>query len=274
MARKRVKVSRGMLFTWFMLAGLIFLFAPENWTSRFQFAFARIFRLPLSVGRSISLSAHPPEPLTDVVGRKQYDELQNHLANVTELLYQERREVERLSGLRYRLGLEGANLVPADIITALTDKLHSKLIINRGERDGLKKDQFVLGCNSIIGRISDVSSTEACVRLVTDPASKIEVKIAELNSGELTYVAKGLLCGSGTNKVKIPLLSIDHKVKVGDIVYACKKPGFLGAAMIVGKVTQCKNDDKEPLLWDITVEPACDLQMLKSVDVIIMNRKN
>jgi len=254
-----------MLFTWFMLAGFIFLFAPQNLTNKFQLAFARIFRWPLSIGRNISLSAHTQSArggLTDVVSRREYNKLQNHLANLTEQLYQKHQKVENLSGLRDRLPLKGAKLVLADVIREFIDGLRSEFIINRGENDGLAQGQFVLGDNSIIGTISYVSSRTALVKLVTDSTSKIAVKIAELNR---------VMQGTGSNSAKVQLLSIKHKVKIGDVVYASKKPGFLDAPMIIGTVAQCKRDDENPSLWDITVKPASDIERLNSVAVIIMN---
>ncbi len=264
MARKQNRVTGRMLFTWFMLAGFIFLFAPQNLTNKFQLAFTHIFRWPLNIGRSISLFAHTQQPITDtdVVSRREYNKLQNHLANLTEQLYQEHQKVENLSGLRDRLPLKGAKLVHADVIRAFTDGLRSEFIINRGENDGLAQGQFVLGDNSIIGTISYVSSRTAQVKLVTDSTSKIAVKIAELNR---------VMQGSDSNSAKVRLLSIKHKVKIGDVVYARKKPGFLDAPMIIGTVAQCKWDDENPSLWDITVKPACDIEKLNSVAVIIMN---
>jgi len=100
--------------------------------------------------------------------------------------------------------------------------------------------------------------------LITDPTSKIAVKIAELNVDRLMQ-------GNGKNSAKVQLLSIKHKVKTGDIVYAGKKPGFLDAPMIIGTVVQCKRDDENPSLWDITVKPACDIERLNGVAVIVMN---
>ncbi len=262
MAKRQIKVSNRMLFTWFMLAGFIFLFAPQKLTNKFQFAFARIFRWPLSTGRSISLSAHTQQSLTDVVSRSKYNKLRNHLANVTQWLHQERQKVEKLSGLRDRSVWKGANFVSADIITFSDGS--NKLIINRGENDGLSKGQFVLGDNSIIGTISDVDHRTARVKLVTDPGSKITVRIAELNINRLMQ-------GNGNNSAKIQLLSRKHKIKIGDLVYARKKPGFLDIPMIVGIVIQCEEDNENPLLWDITVKPACDIEKLNSVAVVVMN---
>jgi len=253
-----------MLFTWFMLAGFIFFFAPQNLTNKFQFAFVRIFRWPLSIGRNVSLSARMEQPLTDVISRSKYNQLQNHLANVIEQRDQERKKVEKLSRLRDRAVLEGAKFVLADVITASINSSRSELIINRGEDDGLVQDQFVLCDNSIIGTISEVSSRTAQVKLITDSASKIAVKIGKLN-------ASWIMQGNGKNSMKVQLLSIKHKVKIGDVVYARKKPGFLDAPMITGKVAQCKRDDENPSLWDITVEPVCDIERLNNVAVIVMN---
>ena len=251
-------VSRGMLFTWFMLGGLIFLFAPQDLTNKFQFAFANIFRWPLSIGRTITLSARTQPQITDVVSRSKYDQLQNYLANLTEELNQEQQKVEELSRLRNRHPLEGAWLIFADVVTASAEGL----IINRGQNDGLQKGQFVLGDNSIIGTISDVSPRTAKVELITETTSNMAAEIGGL---------KTVIQGYSKNSAKVRLVSTKHKVKIGDNVYACKKPGFLDTTMIIGTVAQCRKDDENPLLWDIMIKPACDIERLNNVTVIIMN---
>ncbi|MDD5381564.1 MAG: rod shape-determining protein MreC [Phycisphaerae bacterium] len=247
-----------MLFTWFMLAGFIFLLGPQNLTNKFQFAFAHLFRWPLSIGRTMTLSARTQPQLTDVVNRRTYDQLQNHLANLTEELNQEHQKVEELSRMRNRHPLEGAALVLADVITASAEGL----IINRGQDDGLQKGQFVLGDNSIIGTISDVSSRTAKVELITETTSNMAAEINGL---------KTVIRGNGKNSAKVQLVSIKHKIKIGDNVYACKKPGLLDAPMIIGTVAQCKAADENPMLWDITVKPSCDIRKLTEAAVIIMN---
>jgi rod shape-determining protein MreC len=262
MARKRIRVSKKMVFTWAMLAGLIFVFAPQSMTNKFQFAFSRIFNWPLSIGRNFTLLARMQDSPSDVVPRFEYNKLENHLSNLTKLLEQEHQKVERLSGLRSKFGLEGAKLVCADVITAILEGPRNELMLNRGQDDGLAKGQFVLGVNNVIGVISEVTPRQAKVKLVTDRTSSIEADVAGL---------KTLLKGNGSNCAKVPLMSLDHKIKAGDIVYARKQPGLLEVPIIIGKVTRCKRDDQKPMLLDITVEPACDVAGLTSVDVITMN---
>jgi rod shape-determining protein MreC len=252
-----------------MLTGLIFLFAPQRLTSKFQFAYVRVFCWPLSVSRDISLSASgimasAEGAPADVVSRERYDKLHNRLANVTEWLKQERQKVETLSGLRNRPAWKGVNFVLAGIITSSVDGLHSELIINRGSEDGLAEDQFVLANESIIGTICKVDNRTARVRLITDPASQIAIKIEGLNKDRI-------LQGTGDNSAKVKLLPTKYRVEVGEVVYAQKKPGFLSTPVILGTVAQCESNKDNPLLWDITVKPACDIETLADVSVIVMN---
>jgi rod shape-determining protein MreC len=245
-----------------MLGGFIFLFAPQRWTDQFQFAFDRIFSWPLSMGRNISLTARVPP--VNVVSRREYNQLQNHLANVIKQRDQAYEEIKRLSALSDKFPLGSAKLVSAGIIRASIDKSYSEFTINRGANHGLTKGQFILGDNSIIGTISDVSPYRARVKLITSATSEIQVTIAQSNVSRL-------MKGTGSNSAKIPLIPLEHTIKVGDVVYARKEPGLLEAPIIIARVTECKKDDGDPLLWDITVEPICDIERLRDVAAIVMN---
>lgn len=249
-----------------MLAGLILLFAPRNLTSKFQFTFARIFRWPLTISRSIPLSAQKQQSLRDVVTRSRYERLENHLANVTEWLYLEQEKVEKLQHLPCRNILEGAGFVLADVITAHGTSLKNKVIINRGVNDSVRIGQFVLADNSIIGRVSQVSARQSQVELITGPAFNISVAI-KTSSKRLDTIMRG----TGKNTCTIKLLPARYKIEAGDEVFIQKEPGFLNVAMIAGRVSKVARDTENPLLWEITVKPSCNLETLETVTVIVMN---
>jgi len=262
------RVPDRVLFISLFLTGLMFLFAPQRLTSKFQFAYVRIFCWPLSFGRDISLSTYgfmaSAEGSEDVVSRARYDKLHNRLANVTEWLKQERQKVEALSGLRNRTVWQGVKFVLADIITSTIDGIHCELIINRGKEDGLAIGQYVLANESVVGTICKVDTRTARIRLITDPASQIAVKIEGLNKDRI-------LQGTGGDAAKVKLLPTKYRVEVDEVVYAQKKPGFLSTPVIIGTVTQCESNKDNPLLWDITVKPACDISNLTEVSIIVMN---
>lgn len=253
-----------MLFTWFILTGSIFLFAPQNLTSKFQLAFVHVFRWPLVIGGDLALTSQTQQSLTGTVGRSETKYL-NFIASLEETLAHERKKFKKLYGLYNTHVWEGTDFVLADVINTV-DGSRNELTIDCRKTTGLAKGQFVLGDESIIGTISDVfpQISKATVELVTDPTSGIAVKIGELD-------LKMWMQGNGNNTAKIPLVSIEHKIKKGDNVFARKKAGFLDAPVIIGRVAQLKRDVKNPLLWDITVEPACDIEHLEDVAIIIMN---
>lgn len=247
-----------------MLTGLILLFAPQNLTNDLQFAFARVFRWPLTIGKNISLYARTRQPAPG----ENFDEksrYENHIVNLQQQLRRQQEEIIELTRLRVRFpALENAGLLMADVIQPSINEKRSELTINRGQNDGLKEGLFVLGDNSIIGKISDVSPLAAKVTLFTDPASRIAVRIGNLNVDRLMQ-------GRGKDEAKIRLLPAKYKISVGDKVLTRKTPGFLDASMIIGVVSRCKRDDRNPSMWDITVKPVCDIERLNSITVIIMN---
>jgi rod shape-determining protein MreC len=247
-----------------MLTGLILLFAPQNLTNDLQFAFARVFRWPLTIGKNVSLYVTETQPAQSVNFDKK-SEYENHIANLQAQLDEKNQELIEVKMLRDRShALENAGLLMADVISSSINETRSELTINRGQNDGLAKGQFVLRDNSIIGTISDISPRTAKVTLFTDPASRIAVRIGNLNIDRLMQ-------GRGKDEAKIRLLPTKHNIRVGDKVLARKKPGFLDTSMIIGVVERCKRDDRNPSMWDITVKPVCDIERLNSITVIIMN---
>jgi cell shape-determining protein MreC len=118
--------------------------------------------------------------------------------------------------------------------------------------------------DSIIGTVCKVDNRTARVRLITDPASQIAVKVEGLSKDRI-------LQGAGGNSAKVKLLPTKYRIEVNEVVYAQKKPGFLSTPVIVGTVAHCESNKDNPLLWDITVKPACDIANLTEVAVIVMN---
>jgi len=264
MAKKRIEISERKLFTCLILFGLIMFLVPQTTTSKLQFAFVRVFSKPLSICRNFTQAASNQRSTSKVVDQRQYLKLRNHLANNIQWLRQERQNNAKLSGLRSRSVWEGVGFVLADIIIDLTDISQNELIINHGRDDGLAQGQFVVHDHSVIGIIIDLDRRMARVQLLTDPRSKVVVKIGDLG-------LQRIMQGNGDGSASIELISKEYKIEKGDIIYVQKKPGFLEVPMIAGTVTQCETDDENPVLWKIAVEPASNVKDIKSVTVITMN---
>ena len=268
MVNRQIKVSKAMLFTWLMLASIILLVTPSRITNQFHLAFVGLFRPVLSFGRGAPLSVSVTNrPISENEASRlyqKYQQLQIHCENLRAELRQERQNVEKLSGLRNMFAFERAKLVLADVVTGKFDETGRRLIINRGQVDGLAVGDFVLGGNSIIGLISDVSPGMATVRLTTDPACKLPVQIAHSD----VYI-RGVMQGDRKNVAKISRMK--YPVEIGDYVKTYKEPWFVDTPVVIGRVTKCEENDHEPLLWDVTVSPVCNVEVLEEVAVIILN---
>lgn len=255
-----------MLFTWFMLGGLIFLFAPRGLTGKLQLGFVEIFRWPLSIGGDFVLTS-TEQVVQDTVPRGEYTKLLNHANNLEAKLRQQQEMFKKLSALYSKYDAwDGVDFALAKVITANVSGARNELTINYNRNAPLVKDQFVLRDNSIIGRITDASAGTAHVRLFTDRTSAIPVKIEGLDK-------QMILEGNGDGSAKIPLVDTKSQIKAGDRVFASDAGNrFLGAPMVIGVVARCVKNRKDPLIWDITVRPVCDIENLEDVTVIIMNR--
>ena len=236
--------------------------APQSITNKFQFAFTRIFRWPIKVGNNFSLATSQKEHFIGRPSRSE-EQYRNQIEFLQEQLKQAHERINTLSGIRNRYPLTKNNLAVADIMTKTLNDSQGELIINRGQTDGLKAGQFVMADFSIIGKISDVDSGTSRVKLLTDKTSSVAVTIGESN-------VRRLMQGIGNNSATITPKAT-KEIKPGDKVLVQKAPGLLGVSMIAGIVIQCKRDDTEPSVWDITVQPACDIAQIQDVTVIIMN---
>ena len=212
------------------------------------------------------MTAQTQQPLSGTDGRSEIRH-RNYIANLEETLAKERKKFKKLSKLYNTYNTyvwEGTDFALADVITATVEGSRNELMIASRKPYGLTKGQLVLGDECVIGTISDFfpQISKAKVVLVTDPTSKIPVKGAGFEN---------VMKGNGNNSAKIEM--VRNKVEVGENVFAYKNPEFQDAPLIVGKVSKCERNQKDPLLWDLTVVPACDIKQLEDVAIIIMNTK-
>lgn len=269
MTRKRANLSRGMLFTWGTLAGLIFLFAPRGLTGRLQLTYAQVFRLPLAAGRTLTLASRVT-PETQNVNRKEYEtllqahrRLQNDFNNLRAQLEEAHQKINQLAGMQVTPAWENMVLQPADVI-AMASQAQNELLISRGQKNGVAVGQYVMSLrdHSIIGTIVEVYARGAKVKLITDPTSKIPVYIGDPN-------LPGILEGRGSGTARIPSLPEKHKIRAGDRVYVQKQAGLLDIPIVAAQVIQCRRDPENPVVLEVAVQPVGDLASLREVVVVI-----
>jgi cell shape-determining protein MreC len=270
MTRKWASTSKGVFFTCGLLVGLIFLFVvPREAAGRLQLAYAHVFRWPLAMGRGV-VRAQATTPTRSISPQdyenllKACQQLRNKSANVEAELQEANRQIELLTKLKAKPGLERMQPIPAKVYTQVQDEM----TISQGQESGVAVGQYVLSLTEarldeqcVIGVVSAVSAKGAKVRLITDRDSHIPVSMAGLSAGKY-------LDGRGDGAAKITLVPREHTINAGDVVYAQAQRGLLDVPVIVAEVAQCKRDVDYPNMWDITARPVCNLTTLS--DVVVM----
>ena len=268
MTNKPYNRSKRMLFTGLLLSSVVLLLIPHDVTGKLQTLVTGVFSLPLRIGRIASLAARVPltrdSASASEFHRLQLDnrELANHVATQQAIMSKLQADIERLSQLRSMPVWERTGFILADAVHTLSV---DRLVINRGEEDGVRVGQYVLASNAIIGSICASHARQAHVALVSDRESLIP---AYINSEQTL----GMLMGMGGGRIKITNVTREHSVKAADLVYAQARPGILEHPFLIGEAKVVKDDRTNPLLLDIEVKSAAELSEVFKVSVIHCGR--
>jgi cell shape-determining protein MreC len=270
-SKKWANEPRLLLFAGGMLLGLTFLLlVPREAAGRLQLLYAQVFRWPLTLGGGVVVISQTTaqrryvSPQEHEKLRRDYQQLRNGYANLQMQLQDTNRRLGLLTKLRAQPGLSHLEPIPAVIIM----QVQEELTIGAGRDLGVAVGQYVLSLTDarpneqcVIGVVCAVDAKGARVRLLTDSASRQAVYLAGLD-------APRVMEGQGNGTAKIPFVPCTHEIHAGDPVYAEAQRGRLDVPIIAGEVAQCARDADNPLVWDITVRPACDLATLTDVAVM------
>lgn len=274
MAHGQLNVSRGKLFAALLIAAAALQLAPHRYTQRLNFFFLGVFRPVLNIGLPGFSRIFRPSPSTEeFVSRSEHDELWKAYNNTHGQLLQMQQEYEKLALVRGGLPKPGPGLVLARITIPAISSFAHEVIINKGADDGLEVGQLVLcrSQSSVIGSVSEVRDGAATVQLLTD--SRHTLMVAVSRDGKQEPMINRQMRGDGKDACKIPMVSREYDLRVGDTVSASPERGILDTPIVVGEVAAVEHDQDQPLLWDITVRPIFDREALTEVVVIVMNPK-
>ncbi len=268
---QQLNISRGTLFLVLITAGIFLQVMPHSKTRLVGYGFQRTFGRILRIGRPVvSPVLSPQEDHDQFVSRDEYNKLVIRYKNTHADLLALQQRYAQLARIRAALPSPGPALVIADVIQTSISPSQRELLINlTGDSRTIKPGQYVLGNDAVIGTIVEIFKSTARIRLITDAKHFIPAGI--LRDGRSDYVPVQLV-GRGDNTCKVPLLSRkDYDIRIGDSVYAMKRTGFLNTPVLLGEITSVKPDETQPLLWNIVMQPACDVENLTHVAIIVMD---
>ncbi|OGW70014.1 MAG: rod shape-determining protein MreC [Omnitrophica bacterium GWA2_50_21] len=133
------------------------------------------------------------------------------LANEVVALRETEKENERLRSLLDFKKVTPNRTIACEIIARNVTHMNNWLVLDKGARDGLKKDMPVVNQQGLVGKVAGVSRHTARVILLTDVESRVSGIIQ--NSRDT-----GLIYGDGTPLLKMKFLDLASSIKMGDTV--------------------------------------------------------
>lgn len=193
--------------------------------------------------------------------RRLEEEMQTLLEQISRLREYEHENVElrKLLGFRERGKLKKAS-IGAEVIGRNPVNWYQTIVIDRGERDGIRRDMVVVSGEVLVGRIRDVGHTSSQVVLILDEKSSVSAITQRTRE-------HGIVQGQLTDTLKMKYLSDKTEVMQGDAVRSSGLGGIYPKGLLIGTVTNVERSDYG-LTMSAEVVPAVDFSRLENVLVI------
>ena len=206
------------------------------------------------------------ETLQDM--KKENKKLQSKVDDLTidnTRLRQDQYELERLREL-YKLDENYSDYkkIGAHVISNSGSNWFSDFTIDKGSKDGLKKDMNVIAGNGLVGIVYDVSAHTAKVRTIINDTSMVSAMFLKTND---SCIVNGSLDTMEDGYLEVVYISKDAKVKNGDELVTSYVSSKFNEGITIGKVSDIKLDSTK-LTKTAKVTPIVDFKHLKEVLVI------
>lgn len=171
------------------------------------------------------------------------------------------READRLASLlNFRTGHSEAPMLPAAVIGGSPDSGSQVMYINRGSRDGIRRDMGVITPDGVVGKILAAYPDTSQVLLLSDKESGVGALLADTRT-------QGPVKGTGEPLLSLEYISVDDKVAAGEAVLTSGQDRIFPKDLPVGTVVDAVPDRKSPFM-KIRVRPAAHLDRLEEVLVL------
>lgn len=136
------------------------------------------------------------------------------------------------------------------------------LILDRGEKDGIKKDMGVISPAGVVGQVIRTSPDFSQILLIIDPNSAVAAMVQRTRS-------EGIGEGRGDH-IYLKYLPGMEEVNAGDMVITSGLEGIYPKGLLIGTVRRVEKKEAS-LFQDIEVTPAVTFSALEEVLIVMAN---
>lgn len=213
------------------------------------------------------------ETLKDM--KKENSELQSKVDELTidnTRLRQDQYELERLREL-YKLdeNYSDYNKIGAHVIANNGTNWFSDFTIDKGSRDGIKKNCNVLAGSGLVGIVTEVGPNYAQVRSIIDDASNVSCMVLSTSD---TCIVRGDLKLMSDGRIRFEkLANNDNKIEVGEQIVTSHIGDRFLQGLFIGYISEIKVDSNN-LTRSGYITPAVDFSKLQEVLVITTTKQD
>src|SRR6202521_4730488 len=169
-------------------------------------------------------------------------------------------EADRLAALlKFRQTNVDVPMVSARVIGGSADSASQTIYLDRGERDGIRRNMGVITPDGVVGKVIESYKDTAQVLLLTDKDSGVGAMLAESR-------IQSPVGGTGEPLLSMKYIPTDDAVNVGEHVVTSGMDRIFPRDLPVGIVTEIKTGRP---FQQVGVRPAANLQRLEEVIVLL-----
>lgn len=199
--------------------------------------------------------------------RRENKQLRESVKILNGRLLESREAVLANERLKKLLDLKDALQTPvlaASVIGEDSSPWFKTVLIDRGERDGLREGMPVVAAEGVVGQLVKVASQTSRVLLLTDHASAIAGLVQRSR-------ARGVVKGKGGGRCALEFTRREEDVKVGDPLITSGIGGIFPKGLPIGEVTMVKKAEYG-IFQTIEVRPAVSITHLEEVLVLVQQK--
>ncbi len=152
-------------------------------------------------------------------------------------------------------------IATAEVIGQMPDRFTRRILINAGDKDGLRPGMAVLAPGGVLGQVARTVAHQAEVTLLTDHRQRLAV--INQRTGKL-YV----LTGSGEDLLDLSFVLPEDDIQVGDTLVTSGKDHLFPRAVAAGTVTATSHAPGETY-QNVTVKPSANLTNVQFAAIIL-----
>lgn len=170
-------------------------------------------------------------------------------------------ENNRLRELMNSAGVLDDRVILGEVVSVSPDPYSHEVVINKGERDGVRVGQAILDANGLMGQVVQTSQFTSRVLLISDSSHAVPVEV--VRNG-----LRAILLGNGdTDALELVHVPDTADIREGDLLVSSGLGGRFPRGYPVAEITSISKQSGEPFV-DIAAAPKAELNRGRLVLVV------